>query len=603
MHKHMHTTVVLWVLCILSPWAATADTDSIELARLGEEYSQVRLATAARGDQRGIAAHFSGSEDMHYYATAGSEDIAFFQLEVTAQAEGMTWGETIYPPPGLFFDHAQNKNIEVYVGDFIVFLPIKQMPSQATDVTVTISAQTCTSDACLMPFDKEITLAIDRKTDTWPTLAIQEKQPPPPPSTEADAAAGTPQSTWLLFLLAIAAGMSINIMPCVLPVIPLIIMKLLEQSKQAGKQRIAAGMAFCIGIVAFFAVFAAITAIVQVVTGQGINPNDMYRYPNAAITLFLFIVFFGLVMLDVVPIVLPTALTGKDTSASSLAGSLGMGFFAGVLSIPCSGALLGFVLVWAQTQPLSISSLAFILIGVGMALPYAILISIPSLMSRLPKPGTWMVYFKKTCGFLLFFIAGKLTLAAIPDKDRLINVTLYGIVFAFCVWMWGMWVDFSTPPSKKRLIRGIALLLAVGAGFWLLPDTSPPAESTLAWKHYDADLVQQALADERPVLLKFTADWCTNCKVVERKVYRDPDMVATIEQRNVLPIKADTTTKDMAATIDLVSVYGEAGNVPVTILLLPGQAPHKLRGIDIGEDLLALLEPLPIVTPSDAEEI
>ena len=73
---------------------------------------------------------------------------------------------------------------------------------------------------------------------------------------------------------------------------------------------------------------------------------------------------------------------GKQGQGSGIAGTLGMGFFAGVLSTPCSGALLGFVLVWAQTQPLIISSTAIILMGVGMSLPYAVIILIPSLLNQ-----------------------------------------------------------------------------------------------------------------------------------------------------------------------------------------------------------------------------
>lgn len=605
-YNRSFATIVSTLILLSHPaWAQKSET--LELARIGEEYANAHLITATVDGQRGIAVQFNGSHDLHYYATPQAAPSPEFQLQVRGEGQGVSFGESIFPPWSLFQDPISQKEIEVYVEAFTVFLPIVTLPQSTTEIIVTISAQMCTSQTCLFPFEKQLTLTLDPAGATWSPLVLAKATPTVSEETDEKTEAVETEDTrlrsaWLYFLLAITAGVTINIMPCVLPVIPLIIMKLLEQSKQAGKQRLASGFAFCAGIIAFFALFALITAVLTLVTGQGLNPNDLYRYPNAAITLFLFIVFFGLVMLDIIPIVLPNTLAGKQTHASSLVGSLGMGFFAGVLSIPCSGALLGFVLVWAQTQPLIISSLTFILIGIGMALPYAVLISIPSLMERLPKPGTWMEYFKKTCGFLLFFIAGKLTLAAIPSKERLINVTLYGIVFAFCIWMWGKWVDFSTPAGKKRIIRGMALLIAIGSGFWLLPDTSPPAEAELSWIGYDAEHVQAAQSQGRPVLLKFTADWCTNCKVVEKRVFRDPAMVALIRERNILTIKADTTTQKMPATKDLVEVYGEAGNIPVTILLLPGQEPHKLRGIDIKTPLRSLLEPLSIVKTGDAAD-
>jgi len=268
-----------------------------------------------------------------------------------------------------------------------------------------------------------------------------------------------------------------------------------------------------------------------------------------------------------------------------------MGFFAGVLSTPCSGALLGFVLVWAQTQPLAVSGTAIPLMGVGMALPYAVIVLIPSLLDRVPKPGYWMDVFKKSTGFLLFLIAVKLTLAALP-KDWLLNVLMYGVIFSFCVWMWGKWVDFSTPVARRRNVRLVAVTLAVIAGLWLLPSPAKTAGATLDWKPYDAEVVQRAVSQRRPVLLKFTADWCTNCKVVEKRVYEDPTVVEIVQAKGVLPIKADTTVIDYPATKDLRQIYGEAGNVPVTVILLPDGSREKLRGIFDKAELIAILSKL-----------
>ncbi|HQG49630.1 MAG TPA: thioredoxin family protein, partial [Sedimentisphaerales bacterium] len=141
--------------------------------------------------------------------------------------------------------------------------------------------------------------------------------------------------------------------------------------------------------------------------------------------------------------------------------------------------------------------------------------------------------------------------------------------------------------------RLISVALAVASAVWLLPATQSTASSRLEWEPYDADIVQQAIAKRQPVLLKFTADWCTNCKVVERRVYEDPEIVGLLQSRNVLAIKADTTVIDYPATRDLKLLYGEAGNVPVTIVLLPDGTRKKLRGIFDKSDLIPILANLP----------
>lgn len=614
-------------------------TGATEIVRYEDESSSARVEPARWNGRPGLAVVFEGTGDMHYYARSETAPAPGLQLKIEAASDAVQFGRAIFPPWEMFTDSV-GQNVEVYVGDFTVFVPFRNpqaAPAKAANVTVQIAGIACTSKVCLRPFEKTLTTTVDlNEVDTWASLPlaafagalpgqtepdISASDPGPPaasqavppaqakpdisgsqaadslgasPSAVAPAERQTvlPYGTGVYYLLAIAAGLSINIMPCVLPILPLILMRLVGGSNASARSRLASGLAFCGGIILFFGAFALVSAIVNFTTGAVLDLNSLFRYPAAVIVLFLAIVFFGLAMLDVVTLSLPPSVAGRQIGGSGLAGSIGMGFFAGVLSTPCSGALLGFTLVWAQTQPLLVSSAAIVLMGVGMALPYGVIASTPALLNRLPRPGYWMEVFKKSTGFLLFFIAVKLTLAALP-KDRLLNVLTYGIIFSFCAWMWSKWVGLSTPALRRRTIRLLAVALAVVAGWWLLPAPARPGEAALDWRPYDAELVQQAVAGERPVLLKFTADWCTNCKVVERRAYRDPEVVRLMETKDVLPIKADTTLNDYPATRDLREVYGEAGNVPVSIILLPDGSRQKLRGIFDKAELIRILSELP----------
>lgn len=590
----------------LSPGRGASVPEATEIVRFELEESSAHLTPARWEGRPGIAVVFRGTDDLHYYAKSETAPAPGMQLKIAATSRDVKFGGAVLPEWTLFED-SLGQQIEVYVGDFTAFVPLREeslpVDKKEIAVTVEITGIACTSSLCLPPFEKTLHTTLDLAgIATWPSVSIGTPRAETPsevlaqpPAEQADSPgpkASSPSSAVPYYLLAVAAGLSINLMPCVLPVLPLILLRLVDQSRAPGGKRIASGLAFCAGVVLFFAAFALISAIVNLTTGAVLDLNSLFRYPAAVIVLFLAIVFFGLAMLDIVTLSLPSSVAGRPSNASTLAGSLGMGFFAGVLSTPCSGALLGFVLVWAQTQRLAVSSAAIVLMGAGMALPYAIIVLIPSLLERIPKPGYWMEIFKKWTGFLLFLIAVKLTLAALP-KDRLINVLMYGVVFSFCIWMWGKWVDFTTPALRRRIIRGVALALAVGSAAWLLPATESAASSRLDWKPYDADVVQQAVARKQPVLLKFTADWCTNCKVVERRVYEDPEIVGLLQAGNVLPIKADTTVIDYPATRDLKALYGEAGNVPVTIVVLPDGTREKLRGIFDKSELIPILANLP----------
>ena len=100
----------------------------------------------------------------------------------------------------------------------------------------------------------------------------------------------------------------------------------------------------------------------------------------------------------------------------------------------------------------------------------------------------------------------------------------------------------------------------------------------IAWQPYDAAEIKEAIADGKPVLIEFTADWCLTCKAVEKTVYARKDIQDLLKQKQVLTIRGDTTWADNPATIDLKKVYNEPG-VPVTILYVPGKPePVKLPG-------------------------
>ncbi len=577
---------------------ATRGAGAVEIVRYEDQHSLARVEPARLDARPGLAVIFEGTKDLHYYASDETAPGPGLKLKVEATSDTLRFDPAVFPKWGIFSDPAIG-TIQVYVGDFNVFVPLRQesvgSAGQKAGVTVKIAGIACTSQLCLPPFEKTLTATISlNDVNSWKPIALNAAEAGPAANHGVQSA--SPRSTGIYYLLAILAGLSINIMPCVLPVLPLIMMRLIGQADHSSGRRIASGLAFCAGVVFFFAAFAFVSAIINVTTGAVLDLNSLFRYPAAVIVLFLAIVFFALAMLDVVTLSLPSSVATGEGAAYHMAGSAGMGFFAAILSTPCSGALLGFVLVWAQTQPLPVSSTAIVLMGVGMALPYAVVVLVPSLLNRLPRPGYWMDIFKKSTGFLLFFIAVKLTLAALP-KDRLLNVLTYGVIFSFCVWMWGKWTGFSTPSPRTWTIRVIALLIATAAGFWLLPARGQSARGGPDWQAYDATLVQEAVSNGRPVLLKFTADWCTNCKVVERRVYHDPQIVELLRQRNVLPVKADTTLIDYPATKDLKQVYGEAGNVPVTILLLPDGSRQKLRGIFDKEQLIQILNTLPEARP------
>jgi thiol:disulfide interchange protein DsbD len=534
----------------------------------------------------GIAVIFEGSNKLHYYARAETAAAVGFELKVQAKSGNFVFDKPVLPMWDILVDPF-GKKVEVYAGRFTVFVPINtaKVPTELTGrVDVKISGQACTDIVCLQPFkNKTLTAIIDySQADSWKEITFKTAP------DEYQVVKGPSYSLWFALGLAFLAGLSLNIMPCVWPVLPIIVMRIVEQAKQSKGKSTVMGLAFCLGILLFFACLAGANIILQVFYSTALQWGDQFRNPAFVAGMALLLIVLALFMFGVFTITVPSSIATKSGSGQGYTGAVGMGFLAAILSTPCSFGILAAAFAWAQGQALPLGTLAIMIIGVGMAAPYVILTSMPGLLKRTPKPGRWMELFKQTIGFILLIIAVKL-IVALPEV-RTARVLYFAVILAFCVWMWSGWVDFNTKPSRKWLVRIIAVLLAVVAGWTFLP---APAEELIDWQKYDAAAIETAKAQGKPVLIKFTADWCLSCQAADRLVFRRKDIAKIIEQKNVLAIKADTTVKGYPATIALKNVYNEPG-VPVTILFVPGREESlRWRGMAFGDQLKTHLEKLP----------
>ena len=220
-----------------SPDGATTGGAATEIIRFQNEYSRARIEPARLNDRPGLAVRFKGTHDLHYYASEETAPAPGLQLTVEATSDSLRFASAVLPKWEIFNDPASGP-IQVYVGDFIVFVPIEQgsvaRAGQTAAVTVRIAGIACTSQLCLPPFEKTLAAAIDLSgIDSWQPISLDPAATAQAPQMEP--AAGGPQSpvtytTGIYCLLAILAGLSINIMPCVLPVLPLIMMRLIDQA-------------------------------------------------------------------------------------------------------------------------------------------------------------------------------------------------------------------------------------------------------------------------------------------------------------------------------------------------------------------------------------
>ena len=123
--------VTLWIVCVFAANCCTCGENAnvtstppiVELARYEKQFSSVHVEPARMGSKLGVAVIFEGTDDLHYYARKETAP-GGYKLEVEAKSDDFGFGEAVFPKPDFFQDSLGN-SIEVYVGRFTVFIPLK----------------------------------------------------------------------------------------------------------------------------------------------------------------------------------------------------------------------------------------------------------------------------------------------------------------------------------------------------------------------------------------------------------------------------------------------------------------------------------------------
>jgi thiol:disulfide interchange protein DsbD len=273
--------------------------------------------------------------------------------------------------------------------------------------------------------------------------------------------------------------------------------------------------------------------------------------------------------------------------SEGLAGSFFNGVLATILATPCTAPFLGTALGFAFAQTAGVVWGIFAAIGLGMALPYALLALQPGWMRFLPKPGAWMERFKQSMGFLL--MGTVLWLLWVLGKQVGVEGVIWTGAFLLCVglscWLVGQWLELRSGQGKRLVVWGLALAILLGGYLTFLDPVleveqglAAPAgegESGLVWEPFSVARVEQLLAaGERPVFIDFTAEWCWTCKVNERAVLASDAVRARFAALDVALVKADWTNRNPEIT-QLLRRFGRSG-VPLYVLFPAGRADQPL---------------------------
>ncbi len=381
----------------------------------------------------------------------------------------------------------------------------------------------------------------------------------------------------LVFLLfGFLGGLILNLMPCVLPVISLKIFGFVQQAGQSRQKIFRSGIAFTIGI---FAWFIALAVLLIVLKGAGRDVTwggFQFTNPYFVLVLSVIVLVFALNLFGVFEISLPQSVTRNLLSTSErkdLLGSFFQGVFATVLATPCTAPFLGTALGFAFAQSAAIILAMFIAIAAGMSAPYLLLSAQPAWLRFLPRPGPWMVHVKQFMGFLL--LATLLFLLYVVGAQRGLEGAVWAscflLVISVACWMKGAFVVPTTPAVKRIVVFTLMLMLVIGSGVYFIGDKFQSAKIASAdsqirgdWQPFTPERLQTELEQGRTVFVDFTAAWCLTCKFNEASVLEAQDVREAFQRHGIVKLKADWTNGDPVIT-KLLQQFGRPG-VPLYVL-------------------------------------
>ncbi len=279
-------------------------------------------------------------------------------------------------------------------------------------------------------------------------------------------------ASWMLFL-AFVGGAILNLMPCVFPVIGL---KVLGFASQAGGDRAAAlrqSLVYALGVVlSFLALGLLILALKS--GGTAVGWGFQMQSPGFVLGTAALMVLLGMSLAGAYEI-------GTGLASTAAGGGSSGAFLSGVLATavatPCTAPGLGAALGYAlDDRRGSAETLAFFaVIGVGMALPYVLLVSFPSLARRMPRPGEWMETLKQAMAFPLFAYALYLLWvlsAQVDDAGWVRDAGIGMAVLAAACWVWGRWGAPHRTDAERlwgRLAAAGLVAATLGHLYWHLP--------------------------------------------------------------------------------------------------------------------------------------
>ncbi len=407
---------------------------------------------------------------------------------------------------------------------------------------------------------------------------------------------GLAKHPWLALGLLFLAGLGLALTPCVLPMLPIVANIVARQQNPTVKKGVILTTSYAIGVSIAYGILGAVIAVF----GESLGIIGWLQNPIILISFAVIFVLLALYMLEVFTIRLPHFISSKmqglsqagDSKLGSAGGSLAAGFLSALVVSPCvSAPLFGALLAVSTIGNPLLGFAALFMLGFGLSAP---LILIGATQGKImPKAGEWMNWVKQGFALLLFAVALLLIERVFISSLMLLVWALWFMVVATWAWSWrGKGRMLS---QAIGLIAGIwAATLVIGAALGNDDSLHPLASLSVApmlvqsangqagaqnnaTNNSDEHITTLAELDvitaaNPKVLVDLTADWCIECRIMDKNLFTNRP--AQMQDWQLVRLDITETTADSKAILARYKLFGP----PTLLYYQDGQLVQKQVG-------------------------
>lgn len=572
------------VLAMVTAPGAWAQVSSAGSAGPSVSMEGVWESSGARpGETVRFAAVVTVEEGWHVNAHKPSDPYIVPTALELSLPEGVTASRTAYPEPTLFDVQGFLEKLAVYGGKFVIGVEVHvgaEVKPGAYNVPMTLRYQACNDRQCMMPTQ---TASAAELVVVEPEMAVTPQRPELFEGLvfSEEAAAQTPQE-----------------MPAA------------EAPADTGDwQALIGGFEVAGTAGGYLSTQEFLAFLDRVEKGEA----EAGAFENKAVWLVVVLVFFGGILLNLTPCVLPLIpINLAIIGAGAKAGSRRRGFLLGGaygLGMAVAYGLLGLVVVLGLSSTFGAlnstiwfnAAITVVFVALALAMFDVFMLDFSRLQGRLGvsrmQGGTFVA--AGVMGVVAALLAGACVAPVIVStivyaQDQYARGNRLALLLPFLIGLgmglpWpfaGAGLSFLPKPGKwmERVKYLFGAVILVAAGYfayqtWLLfnnkylvdkeaVQASVAALDKEGWHSELAQALAEAKRDGKPILIDFWATWCKNCLWMNETTFRDPAVKARLEK--FVKVKYQAERFSEPGTRALMEQFEVIG-LPTYVVLKPRQ--------------------------------